>query len=284
MASVQSFWGFLVILVSFVLIVSKKKYIAKKHFVPINKILHVLQQIQAQMCSMRGTCGYRYQYLPVPCPVHAPPAPVDPDHYSMLTQACPELTAVYGNSLCCDETQIVDLVESMKLPEGLLASCPSCAYNFRQPFCHLVCSPKQAEFFNVTETQMLPSEPWNDDAKLVEAVKVADFYLTRTYAEDTYKSCEHVVFSSTGGPVLDLLCGPYGAGNCTYERLYRYLGSSLNNYAPFDIRFNYKEVGEGNVFDFETIKCNEPSPDGPACNCQDCPASCPSNWTNAVKD
>lgn len=76
-------------------------------------------------------------------------------------------------------------------------------------------------------------------------------HISTEYTTSTYESCRSVIMSSTNGPAMDFLCGPWGAYRCTPARWYDYMGSTTNGFSPFDIKYIY-------VGDNETIPGVEP--------------------------
>jgi hypothetical protein len=68
-------------------------------------------------------------------------------------------------------------------------------------------------------------------------VKQMDYHVDQAYADLVFESCENVVNPSTSGSVMDLLCGPWGGALCSPKRLFGYLGSISNGYAPFQINY-----------------------------------------------
>jgi hypothetical protein len=107
-------------------------------------------------------------------------------------------------------------------------------------------------------------------------------YISDLYVSDTFDSCKNVIMSSTNGPAMDFLCGPWGAYRCTAQRWYDYMGSTSNGFSPFDIKYVYVnssvEVGGRNMTPIspEAFHCSEVPPGGSkACSCVDCIESCP---------
>ena len=64
-----------------------------------------------------------------------------------LEEVCPHFVEDFGPhdpennpwNLCCDYTQINDIVVNFALPESILERCPHCMNNFRKNFCDLTC-------------------------------------------------------------------------------------------------------------------------------------------------
>lgn len=48
-----------------------------------------------------------------------------------------------------------------------------------------------------------------------EMVTKVDFFITRKYARSTYENCKNVLMSTTNGPAMDILCGPWGSYRCS---------------------------------------------------------------------
>ena len=90
------------------------------------------------------------EWQELPCAVNIPPKPVEEHDLSTLEAYCPELIQKYGSELCCAQSQILDLVQNLALPQSIIGRCPACFYNFRQIFCELACSPVQSKWINVT--------------------------------------------------------------------------------------------------------------------------------------
>jgi len=66
-----------------------------------------------------------------------------------------------------------------------------------------------------------------------------DVFISRNYVQKTFDSCKNVIMSSTNGPAMDFLCGPWGAYRCTAEHWFDYMGSTDNGFSPFDIIYRY---------------------------------------------
>lgn len=69
-----------------------------------------------------------------------------------------------------------------------------------------------------------------------------DIYITEKYINGTFNSCKKVSVPSTGNLALDLMCGEYGAADCSGQRWFKFMGTpdenEENGYVPF--RINYK--------------------------------------------
>lgn len=106
-----------------------------------------------------------------------------------------------------------------------------------------------------------------------------DSWISKSYVTETYDSCKNVIMSSTNGPAMDFLCGPWGAYRCTPERWYDYMGSTSNGFSPFDIVYHYVDNStetEMTPIDPVTYHCSQTVPgSSKACSCVDCVESCP---------
>jgi len=111
-------------------------------------------------CVMYDKCGSPPDtpWVQLPCAVQIPPQVVDDHDLHTLEHFCPELVAKYNSTLCCSQSQILDLSQNLALPQSIISRCPSCYYNFRQLFCELACSPLQSTWVNVSKTILEPKK------------------------------------------------------------------------------------------------------------------------------
>jgi len=123
-----------------------------------NKIVEFFDQTSTPVsskgqCRMFGHCGESPDdpSHTLNCAVTSPPQELDTDSMHTLELFCPEIIQKYGNELCCNAEQVVDLVSNLALPQTIIGRCPTCFYNFRQAFCELACSPNQYQFLNVSK-------------------------------------------------------------------------------------------------------------------------------------
>ena len=65
------------------------------------------------------------------------------------------------------------------------------------------------------------------------------YYMHEEYNNLTYNSCKDVIQPSTSSPAMEVLCGEYGAEDCTPQRWFNYMGSTSNGFSPFDIIYEY---------------------------------------------
>ena len=93
------------------------------------------------------------------------------------------------------------------------------------------------------------------------ANKNVTYFMSNSFGDDCFASCEDVVNPSTSGPAMQLLCGPWGAGLCTPERWFNYMGSTSNGYSPFDIVYELSDGEERIVHNPSALGCDQPTPD-----------------------
>jgi Niemann-Pick C1 protein len=170
-----------------------------------------------QKCVMHGRCKELDDGRILNCYSNEKPKPIAPEALKNLTNYCSEMIDMYKDlgieDLCCREDQIADLVGQLGKPEGIIARCPSCWYNFRQSLCELTCSPFQSQFLRV-------SKFWEDDTGPNGELIIEDinFYITERHANTTFDSCRNVVMGTANSLAMDFLCGPWGSSRCTPQR------------------------------------------------------------------
>uniref|UniRef100_A0AAY4B5X1 SSD domain-containing protein n=1 Tax=Denticeps clupeoides TaxID=299321 RepID=A0AAY4B5X1_9TELE len=200
-------------------------------------------------------------------------------HYQRLKQVCPMLDQGEGTtSACCSLLQLSSLEQSLKLSKVVLLRCPSCADNFAHIHCITTCSSNQSQIVNITRTMMV-----NNSGTEKEAVVGYQAYVSKSFADGSFKSCRNVRIPVTGGYAIATMCGPYGADHCTAQRWLDFQGDSSNGLAPLDIDFrlippDYTEGLPSGVVPYagRALGCNETTPTGEqACSCQDCKEACP---------
>ncbi|CAH1135903.1 unnamed protein product [Ceutorhynchus assimilis] len=191
---------------------------------------------------------------------------------AILKSWCPHMDP---GMVCCDDTQMMTLDKSVNLAANFLKRCPSCMFNLVRSICDLTCSPHQSTFIAVKETKT--NEQTNKSY-----VTAVDYYITQNYLEKTYNSCKQVSVPSTGQLALDLMCGSWGALQCTANRWFEFMGTAgpANPFVPFQINYfntsSTDKVGNFTPADPAITPCNQPlNAATPACSCVDCEASCP---------
>jgi Niemann-Pick C1 protein len=95
-------------------------------------------------CAMRGQCGSK-GFVQLNCPYNGPAVEPETESFrNLLVDTCgPKFT---DSKVCCDENQLVDLVDQVKKAERIISACPACWSNFLQFFCSFTCSPDQSSF------------------------------------------------------------------------------------------------------------------------------------------
>ncbi|CAH1236520.1 unnamed protein product [Diabrotica balteata] len=193
---------------------------------------------------------------------------VDDEAIAILKKRCPDLSP---EATCCGPDQLQILEMNMALPQTLLSRCPPCMENFLKTVCHMTCSPEHSKFLNVTEKRF-------DPATNVTYVNEIDYFMENSFMENVFGSCRQVSVPSTGGKVMDLMCGDWGSSKCTALRWFSYLGNKETPMVPFQITYhNETSPTKGFIpLNLPTVPCSK-SADGilPACSCVDCEESCP---------
>lgn len=181
---------------------------------------------------------------------------------------------------CCTIPQLKALESSLTLSKALLVRCPSCAYNFAHMHCITTCSPNQSQVINITRTENVTKDGVSKDG-----VVAYQAYVSTSFADASFSSCQNVRIPATGGYAIATMCGQYGHKRCTPQYWLDFQGDTSNGLAPLDIDFRLippnetSQVPAGMVpYAGLAIGCNETSPSGEAeCSCQDCPATCSSD-------
>lgn len=230
-------------------------------------------------CGENPTLGDTLITPIVPCYNYTPSLLLRGEHYQRLKEVCPMLDRGEDNTYaCCSMKQLSSLEASLTLSKAVLIRCPSCADNFAHLHCINTCSPNQTQIVEVTRIMNVTTE--NVTREAVVGYKA---YLSTTFAEDSFRSCQNVRIPATGGFAIATMCGRYGATLCTPQNWYDFQGDSSNGLAPLDIDFNLIKEGdttglpEGVIpYNGAALRCNETTPTGgEACSCQDCQDACP---------
>lgn len=216
----------------------------------------------------------------IPCKSYQQANPVVGEHYQLLKEVCPMLDRGVGETYaCCTTAQLNALQSSLTLSKAVLLRCPSCAYNFAHVHCITTCSPNQSQIVNITQTMNVTVGGVSKDG-----VVAYQAYISTTFSDASFRSCQNVRIPATGGYAIATMCGRYGHKLCTPQRWLDFQGDTGNGLAPLDIDFRLippgetSQVPEGMVpYAGIAIGCNETSPTGEEeCTCQDCLDSCPS--------
>lgn len=180
---------------------------------------------------------------------------------------------------CCTSAQLRALQSSLTLSKAVLLRCPSCVYNFAQTHCITTCSSSQSQIINITRTVNVTVGGAPKDA-----VVAYQAYISTSFSDASFRSCQNVRIPATGGYAIATMCGRYGHKLCTPQRWLDFQGDTSNGLAPLDIDFRLipptesSQVPSGMVpYAGIAIGCNETSPTGEEeCSCQDCLDACPS--------
>ncbi|XP_070495795.1 NPC intracellular cholesterol transporter 1 isoform X3 [Chironomus tepperi] len=230
-------------------------------------------------CVWRGVC-YNDGSKKKNCAYDGTALPLNSTGVDALKQWCSHLLPKDNadNVLtCCDNEQLIEFNNQIKLASGILNRCPSCMNNFVRHICEFTCSPHQSDFIKVKKTEI------NPDFENKTYIDEIDIYIEDEYFNGAYDSCKHVIYPSTGQLALDLMCGEWGASKCSPAKWFGSMGDASNPFVPFQI--NYLPQNSSNRNDEikplnpKVVPCNQPviTKDGklPPCSCVDCQTSCP---------
>ena len=201
------------------------------------------------------------------CLYNGPAKPfTDPKGLEMLNKICPEFK---GQNTCCSTKQLEALSNNLETMSQLTTRCPACWNNMRRLYCQLTCNRDQSVYM---------------DPKTVKnfTIQEINYYVSPTFKQGLFDSCKDVTFPGNNEKVLNLLCGT-SAEKCTAQKLLRYMGNTMNGFAPFDIY--YPELMTLNTtispMNITVFNCSKQFIDpqtnqtASACSCQDCVTSCP---------
>lgn len=217
-------------------------------------------------CAMRGQCGSK-GFVQLNCPYNGPAVEPETESFrNLLVDTCgPKFT---DSKVCCDENQLVDLVDQVKKAERIISACPACWSNFLQFFCSFTCSPDQSSFVNVTGVQTSSSSG-------KDIVTQLDFWVGDGFGTNFYDSCKDIKFGSSNGYAMDFI----GGGAKNWNDMVSYMGKErpllgspfqidfppVENHQPRDGLVRYNEEGK-HCNDIDTRY---------RCSCVDCEATCP---------
>ncbi|KAK3863989.1 hypothetical protein Pcinc_030288, partial [Petrolisthes cinctipes] len=232
-------------------------------------------------CVWYEHCGQNDRGL-LSCSYNGTARQLSEEGVAILTQTCPEFVQQYmledGRLLtCCDQEQAEALSHSLDMMKMFMVRCPACMRNLRLPFCHMTCSPHQADFL----VPIKLDDATHKHKKGQQQVTSIEFFIPLNFVKEVYASCKDVVAPSTNSRVMSLFCGKWGATQCTGERLFNYLGDfEVNPYTPINIQYNYTDpssvLPEGVTPLNQTAQaCHEEFEGSIACSCADCHSSCP---------
>uniref|UniRef100_A0A8D3EDK2 SSD domain-containing protein n=1 Tax=Scophthalmus maximus TaxID=52904 RepID=A0A8D3EDK2_SCOMX len=216
----------------------------------------------------------------VPCLNYSRARQLTGQHYRKLKQVCPILDHGENNTrACCSLKQLSSLEMSLTLSKAVLIRCPTCAENFAHLHCINTCSPNQSQTVKITKVMNITQL-----GETKEVVVGYQAFLSTTFADGAFQSCQNVRIPATGGLAIATMCGRYGAKLCNPQRWYDFQGDSSNGLAPLDIDFRLVKEGDTEglpkgviPYNGRALMCNETTPSGgQVCSCQDCQESCPS--------
>ena len=217
-----------------------------------------------------GQCGTNpLTRKPINCLYNGPAKPIDsPDSRNILSQLCPEF-ARDDSKVCCSHDQLVSLKSGIQSAQEMMAHCPACWKNFRELYCHLICSPSNSMF--ITPRQLSADEK--------SIVSIA-YYVNKAFRDGLYSSCRNVAFQNSNTKIMNFMCGTT-VEHCSPLKFLRYMGNpELNGVSPFLIEYP-EEISPGITAMNTTIReCNKAFYDpfthttSEACVCNDCIESC----------
>ena len=237
-------------------------------------------------CIWYGECGEsgqgddgRYN-----CKYTGPAKPqTDRAYLDFYKELCPQLYKEQVNpqtnetyvDTCCDMAQLVRYNKQLSVPKQLMLRCPSCYLNFRTFLCDFTCSPKQADFMQITQE--------SDFNATTQQVVTLTYYITNSSTTEMYDSCKDVQYSASNQKIMDLLCGT-SVDDCTPEKFVTFLGT--NPETPFifnmnltDDPFQLNETVRITPANSTMYSCSRPFStwflNATACGCSDCQDVCP---------
>ena len=152
---------------------------------------------------MKGNCGKKSIFSPeLPCSVDEKASEPTEDGFRELLVATCGADFAQG-PVCCTQAQVESLSANLQQAEPLISSCPACRNNFRSLFCSFTCSPDQAQFVDVAETQQVTGS----DGKPSVAVKTVEYYISSDWKQKFFDSCKNVKFGASNGFAMDLIGG-----------------------------------------------------------------------------
>ncbi|KAI5894088.1 multidrug efflux transporter AcrB transmembrane domain-containing protein [Schizophyllum commune H4-8] len=213
-------------------------------------------------CAMRSSCGRKGFFgKELPCPYDGPAVePEDAETRKLLADVCGAEFA--EGPTCCTSGQLETLRDNFATVDNIISSCPACRNNFHSFFCSFTCSPDQATFVNITETQKSQTGE--------TAVKSLDFFVEEQYAKGFFDSCKSVQVGATNGYAMDLI----GGGAKDYKAFLKFLGDEKDIGSPFQINFPHDTPSEFTAYNATPRNCAD-NDLASRCTCIDCPDICP---------
>lgn len=227
----------------------------------------------AAKCSMKGgpvACDMNLQHKLLYLYEDGEPMTneLDQEAQELLKKRCPEFYTNSSNPVCCTSDQVKDMDKSFQLAEQVFGRCHTCVQNMLRSICGMTCSPNQADFIKVKESQPSVSQPGQT------CVHEINYLIDESYMNGTYDSCDGVLAPSTGIRVMGLSCGGNTVETCTPQKWFDFMGDASGNpFTPFQI--NYIPTSGPGRFEWAAKPCNESYDGFYTCSCVDCQSSCP---------
>ncbi|XP_013179899.1 PREDICTED: Niemann-Pick C1 protein isoform X3 [Papilio xuthus] len=217
-------------------------------------------------CVWYGVCTQKEPSI-YNCAYNGTALPIDNASMPIIQKYCPSIAA--GGVSCCNIQQLKNFESKIIQAENLLVRCPACYENFLQHICGMTCAPDQSKFIKPVKRSL------NKDKK--EQIEEIDYHLGATYMNSTFDSCIQVQMPSSNQRALDLMCGRWGAVDCTPQRWFDFMGDASTLLVPFQINYisGDEPVDQFVPYQPPTRSCSASINDQPGCSCMDCAASCP---------
>ncbi|KAL1443966.1 hypothetical protein MTO96_030124 [Rhipicephalus appendiculatus] len=230
----------------------RRVFVALLFFVTAASI--VISVDGAGKCVMRGICdadGTR-----APCVYSGEPKPIESAaSRGVLETICGDVLGNVTQPLCCDGGQAEDFSENLQSAKAVgLDNCPACSRNFRALMCHMLCSPRQADFM-----QLLKSEVSEDKENYVSSL---NYYVTPAFVRGMFDSCKDARSKIPSISLFNFMCGRWHTdctGRTTSKR-------TKNTRRPREQVFKPLSV--------ETFACNQSKGSVKACSCENCKPAC----------
>ncbi|CAO3578186.1 unnamed protein product [Absidia cylindrospora] len=215
---------------------------------------------QQGRCAMRGQCDSSI-FASLPCVDNGPASlPDTEDFRKQLVDTCG--TSYQEGPVCCDSSQLGNLMDQVKRAEPIISSCPACWENFMQFWCSFTCSPNQSTFVNITSS-------YTKDNKAV--VDQADYWVGDGFGSQFFDSCKDIKFGSSNGYAMEFI----GGGATDWQGLVKFMGKKQLLGSPFQIDFPSLDATPRDGlarYDDGGQSCSEGAY---RCACVDCQAACP---------
>ncbi|GMH37538.1 hypothetical protein BSKO_05411 [Bryopsis sp. KO-2023] len=209
---------------------------------------------QPGYCAFFGTCDFGEKGA-IPCANNTLAPPIDDALSAKLAMYCPRLWQEIKDDghACCGVDEIDLLQQSVSLASGIFGQCPACYSNFFDMWCTISCSPRQAEYINVT--QAIPGPYFG------YSVVEAEYFFTDEYKNAVFDSCKEVKLGVTNSRAMQYFKNPRTANDW-----YKFLGN-VDEYSPYQIAYPDAAPDEITPLNKTVPGCGSP---GYECSCGDC--------------